>query len=368
MCFRPVICKVRDTFGRASVRIFPCGKCSDCLAARQNAWKLRMIEEFGNWKNVYFFTLTYSDDYLPISDAGVSTVCKRDLQLWLKAFRMRFLRKYGYDCEFKYFIASEYAPDGMYMDRHGNYRRSTCRPHYHGLIFTDEDEVVIKSQLFSYWSYGFIKVDQVKIDRETYSSVSNYVSKYCCKGCFASRQSDIKQGKCEDTFNLISKGLGRSFIDKYRDSYLCGADPSTYVPDDVLRKIIAKRFVLDGEYKYRMPRYWLDNIYKLPEYVTKDKYDVQKGCYIRQTVKRFSSRTPLSLQLSSEFSRRQSQKLSELLEEWRMVSSSGDVHSISYFWESADDLEFKDLRKLAKLESFYTHSAIRNSSLCFNNK
>ena len=47
----------------------PCGKCIECLKARQNALVSRALEESQKRGSFVFLTLTYSDEYLPIAQS-----------------------------------------------------------------------------------------------------------------------------------------------------------------------------------------------------------------------------------------------------------------------------------------------------------
>lgn len=89
MCTRPITIKQKNAYGSDSVQTFPCGSCPECLKDKQNAYKLRLVEESRNWNYLYFFTLTYSDESLPRNDLGNSTACVKDIQSWLKRFRIR---------------------------------------------------------------------------------------------------------------------------------------------------------------------------------------------------------------------------------------------------------------------------------------
>lgn len=361
---------MRDSYGRATLMHLPCGKCCECLASRQNSWKLRLLEESSNWKYLYFFTLTYSDESLPLSDSGFSQVDKRHIQAWLKRFRTRYSRAVGVDAEFKYFIASEYAPDGYYTDRHGNYRRSTMRPHYHGLIFTDIPESIIRGTLLHDWrmNFGYFKLDRVEFGREHSSSVANYVSKYCCKGCFASRADEIERGEINPTFNLMSKGIGSSYVDKNAEYHRCGSSLFLPVDNDTLSKIIARRFVRDGSFKYRMPRYYADRIYKLPVYTFRDRFD-RKTLTVKENVKIkiFDAKTPLSQQIASVLQFRFAQKLSESFDAFRNFCPGATPCEVDFFGDSPEIMSFREGRARDKLASFYKSSALRNSSLCFSN-
>lgn len=153
MCLSPLSIRTNDAFGIEINQTVPCGKCIECLKDTQNAWKIRLIEEFRDHLYVYFFTLTYNEDSVPftILDDGtkVRHVSKIDIQLWIKRNRIRYEREFNRKIDFKYFITSEYGPN-------------TGRPHYHGIIYTDISPTFISS-MFRDWSStkGFVNFSDV---------------------------------------------------------------------------------------------------------------------------------------------------------------------------------------------------------------
>lgn len=112
MCLYPITIKTEDAFGIPVNQSVPCGKCIECLKDRQNAWKIRLVEECRDHKYVYFFTLTYNDDNVPYSvlpdGTKVNHVKKDDIQLWIKRNRIKLQRVLRRDIDFKYFVTSEY--------------------------------------------------------------------------------------------------------------------------------------------------------------------------------------------------------------------------------------------------------------------
>lgn len=109
MCLHPISMRSVDAFGCNVMNTFPCGKCIECLKDKQNAWKIRIMEECRDHLYVYFFTLTYSDEFIskvslsfPIPDSSVDVILnhdgfvynvnKRDLQIWLKRNRIFYER------------------------------------------------------------------------------------------------------------------------------------------------------------------------------------------------------------------------------------------------------------------------------------
>lgn len=262
-----------------------CGKCIECVTARQNSWKLRLCSEADNYSHVYFFTLTYSDSSVPITFSTLTgeeltTARKSDVQSWIKLHRERYLRKYGERIDMKYFICAEYGPEGSYVDSHGIVRQSTCRPHYHGIILSNCDSFIFKPW-FNDWAsrFGYVDFQEVGITREDKSSVANYVSKYVCKGEFSSRVDDIERGFIEPAWLICSKNIGLSYVEKHRffhdphglrESFSCDYNEDlvrlilsqTPSLEDKIRDILRLSKVYDGDnFAYRMPRYYRDRLY-----------------------------------------------------------------------------------------------------------
>lgn len=60
-CFHPKKIRVGDEF-----MYVPCGVCSGCLLQKANEWSMRLTNEIEGSPCAIFFTLTYSNDYLPV--------------------------------------------------------------------------------------------------------------------------------------------------------------------------------------------------------------------------------------------------------------------------------------------------------------
>lgn len=313
MCIFSSPRRVLKTNGTHVVVYAPCGHCVECLKRRQNDWKLRISHECQSWKHCYFFTLTYREDTLPrnvvyydvaneilytgtekecmefmncydLSDGFsiISTACKSHVQDFIKRMREDMSRKLGKRWPVKYFVCAEYGPNP----------RGTKRPHYHGILLCDDDVNTIKPYFDSwYHDFGRIDLQEVGIGREDRSAVANYISKYCCKGCFESRKEDIDNQLIERAWTIMSKNIGLDWLNKHKQDYLrfvpftssvegdwTDDDFATFaesrfydnhtVYDIVIREIddlIRNIRVFDGlVHGYKMPRYYYDRIINKP--------------------------------------------------------------------------------------------------------
>ncbi|WP_277265425.1 rolling circle replication-associated protein [Prevotella corporis] len=189
------------------VMYVPCRTCNSCLNQRSNHWKKRVNDECKKYRYVMFFTLTYSNDnlplYLPITSEdgtvewysnrdgskfnendklqdseihpirvqnsnviGIPHVSKYDIVCFVKRLRSHinyYFKKHNIteNEKIRYFICSEYGP-------------RTLRPHYHGLFFFDSEVISRRFGTFlrKAWSYGNQDYSLVN------SSAPSYVAKY----------------------------------------------------------------------------------------------------------------------------------------------------------------------------------------------
>lgn len=174
--------KVHKTFDdnfSADGTPFPCGQCLACRINKRRVWTHRMMLERCMHDDAAFVTLTYDDNHLPVSDVGLPTLRKRDVQLWLKRLRKAF----GFPL--RYYVCGEYGPE-------------TLRPHYHGVIFglpfSEASAVLIDRT----WSLGFIQIGDAT--EKSIQYVAGYVAK---KVVFKKKDQGI-----EPEFALMSRKPG----------------------------------------------------------------------------------------------------------------------------------------------------------------
>lgn len=237
-CLSPV--RIKDVNGRP--QYVPCGKCDACRRLQSSVWVQRMEHESRCWKHTLFFTLTYSDTYLPklkrldesvwcdtskvhhgdkfafvtlndfvkVSLRGVPKESQSfvehdvihelelkeeipylpvsDVQKFIKRLRSNLVRKYDKNektNKIRYYIVGEYGPKHL-------------RPHWHGILWTNSDELCsnFASILSSCWKFGYFDASPVQ------NSASQYVAKYI--NCFTHLPSFYKEPTLRP-FALFSK-------------------------------------------------------------------------------------------------------------------------------------------------------------------
>lgn len=196
----------------------PCGKCHGCRLEHARTWAVRCMHEASLHENNCFLTLTYDQEHLPEVSPGISTVSKRDVQLFLKKLRRR-----GY--KFRYYMGAEYGP-------------KFGRAHYHlcmfGMDFTDKllwsvkrgNALYTSKKLEKIWGKGFCTIGEL-----TFQSAS-YVARYCMKkmkGPIADEHygayTNLETGEIisrEPEFALMSRrpAIGREWYENWKDEIL----------------------------------------------------------------------------------------------------------------------------------------------------
>lgn len=190
----------------------PCGKCKACLHNFRVRWQERLDLEAKASQGVSFFTLTYSNDNLPLmeydentnafysnrtseddiylddyqlrnivipkisnydNDKAFGYVSKTDIQKFFK--RLRRLVEYDKenllsevsrsDRSFRYFVCAEYGP-------------RTFRPHFHGLLYFSNKRVQrAVDECYIYKAWKLCAPSNLKCETVV-TTASGYVSKY----------------------------------------------------------------------------------------------------------------------------------------------------------------------------------------------
>lgn len=172
----------------------PCGWCMQCRIDKRNEWTMRLDWEVSQRKGS-FVTLTYDDMHLP-DDLGLH---KYHVQNFLKRLRKLYPPK-----QISYYAVGEYGEKG-------NVVTGLKRPHYHLILIGDGPTGFGRTVKVS-WPFGFV------LCKPAEQGSIRYVLKYMDKqihGPDALRQA---YGDKQPPFALMSNGLGRSFMERYKDT------------------------------------------------------------------------------------------------------------------------------------------------------
>lgn len=258
----------------------PCGKCPECLQAKKDGYFIRCRNEFHEvQERGFFLTLTYDNNNLPYiyyrddnddsksaarhRSIRVSLWNKRHVQAFLKAINEKALFYIGKSLginrlrrlgnkqvitkewkdflkdsprPFKYLCVCERGKADIYIADNGKKRTGTSRPHYHVILFVEDERLpmdVANKIITSSWTYGscynlIIKNDKGGYDRNALKAIE-YVCKYVSKeqdfGYYSPqlqrkismnelRLYDKESRLCHLPFTLVSNNLGIGWLER----------------------------------------------------------------------------------------------------------------------------------------------------------
>ena len=170
-----------------------CGKCIECMKAKNREWQVRLNEEIRTDKTGQFITLTFTEEALIDLEKELTKeltnktekieeniIATRAVRLFLERWRKKYKKS------IKHWLVTELGHQG------------TERLHIHGLLFTKEDKKTIEK----IWKYGFIFIGDY-----TNEKTINYIVKYINK--------IDEHHKGYEPIILTSAGIGKNYINRY---------------------------------------------------------------------------------------------------------------------------------------------------------
>lgn len=235
-CISPITLK-QDGF----INHVPCGRCFACHSNRRQSWLFRLSEEKKRHSFSYFITLTYSDENLPV-DNGVPHVSSRDLQLFFKRLR------HNVHSHVSYYAVSEYGSH-------------TLRPHYHAIVFCEDNPRDFRSAIERSWRLGFNYIGDV--NEKTIRYVTKYVTlRTRLPECY-------RYGSPYAPFVRCSRGLGENWLTPSMSRYL--------------KHKLDYSVIRDGK-RVAIPRYYRDKVFnKCDQAYMKAKF--QRDYYRRESMR-----------------------------------------------------------------------------------
>lgn len=231
------ICAPDDSraFATYPFKLIPCGRCDGCKLSYSKQWANRCLMELESHDSAFFVTLTYNDQFVPISyytdENGVAyeslTLRKRDFQLFIKRLRQAFP-----DDRIRFFASGEYGDN-------------TFRPHYHAILFGLHLDDLVESggspEGFTYYySPRFQRCWSQQVDllgdrsktapyqEMGYALVAPvtwetcaYVARYTMKKLRGNQRFFYQEFSLEPPFSLMSlkPGIGAQYLKDHPDIY-----------------------------------------------------------------------------------------------------------------------------------------------------
>lgn len=193
MCRNPYIGSGGSAFG--------CGQCMPCRVNRRRVWSHRIMLEAKLHPFSGFWTLTYSDDNLPLTEDGLPTLDAKHLTDFMKRLR------------------SDYQPLKLRYFNVGEYGDRTERPHYHLALFNypccERGRTVhvrrgnccsVCERVERIWGFGKVDCGQLE------DASAAYIAGYVTKKLTAKGDPRLKGRKEEFARMSLKPGIGAGFI------------------------------------------------------------------------------------------------------------------------------------------------------------
>lgn len=208
----------------------PCGKCTNCKAARVSGWAFRISKQAEITDYTHFLTITYDPINIPRTANNFRTLEKASIQRFFKR-----LRKIAPSALFKYYAVGEYGTN-------------TARPHYHVILLTNStrySKIDIERQVIKAWALDGKPLGFIDIGTLTPAS-TQYTLKYISKPTIIPQH---ERDDREKEFSLMSKGMGANYLtDSMVKWHKNDLENRMYIP-------------LKNDHKIKMPRYFKEKIY-----------------------------------------------------------------------------------------------------------
>lgn len=227
----------------------PCGHCLGCREDQSREWSNRLLMESLYHDSSYFVTLTYDDDHIPIVESlDESTgeyfihtsLCKRDIQLFIKRLRRAFPADH-----IRYYIAGEYG-------------ETTDRAHYHAIIYglhvfdlqpfgmsETGNQYYVSKTLSDIWRNGFVSIEPA--NEYTFKYVASYVTKKL--GLHSNEAYEEKGMQPPFSIQSLKPGIGYKYLMDNKEKIL-NEDRIVFGTNN-------------GSVNIKPPRYWYKKVEEL---------------------------------------------------------------------------------------------------------
>lgn len=248
MCLHPIEIRRKNSLGKVSSVVVPCGKCEQCRASYQSKFAALSVLECLNHSSVAFVTLTYDQEHLPVAISEPDVHLEKE-DVTIPGNRMVAFQRGSscYDWQLDDWnkkgcmVLPDY--DGLlacptlyredvknllkrfrsaYPDKRvrfacfGEYGEQFRRPHYHLMLYGFD--AISASQFVDKWSFGFTNYKIIPAfnpdGSSGFNAVSSYMSKYIGKG---SHLPDfVLSGYAQKPRRQSSQNFGLKYVESHR--------------------------------------------------------------------------------------------------------------------------------------------------------
>lgn len=234
--------KMLEDVRTGAANIIPCGKCWECRMSYRRQWANRMELESYYHENVYFATMTYDNDHIPIHNVQTDEwyeghyLGDRNIEresIYYKDFA-NFTKRLAIDQKRKFGVEKTiYFGCGEYGDK-------TARPHYHAIFF---DLAIPEGDLkYKYRKGGYNHYTSEYFNRKWGKGITelcpadwacmSYVAGYVMKKSGNKPAKDIKMEYFEKGIFPEDRWMSQAIGKRYYEENKC----KIYARDEIILK------------------------------------------------------------------------------------------------------------------------------------
>lgn len=204
-CINPIQVSTRVNNKVKNIEV-SCGHCLNCMIKKESQIeflaKRELVDNYRKGLSAAFCTLTYDDNHIPYNENGFVTLCRKDVQNFLKNMR-RQMDYYKTPRKFKVLYCGEYG-DGSHST--SNSGVSTNRPHYH-IVFIGLSPEEVKAYTKKLWKNGLCDVGPLG------AGGIRYLCKYMMKSTCDKEVKELREvAGVQNPFFYHSIGMAKEWI------------------------------------------------------------------------------------------------------------------------------------------------------------
>lgn len=159
----------------------------------------------------------------------------------------------------------------------------------------------------------------------------------------------------------MSKGIGSNYVNRMKRYHV----PNIRNPSTRISVICDRAFYHDGPFRYKLPRFYRDRLYRKKFPCDAKVWNVKLKCYENKIVYRYKSKNILALQMSLEVRNRLLREYDRRVAELSAQYPSYSRSEIDILLSRSDSFLKVDRYKStsAKMSRFYNFNRNKNSKL-----
>lgn len=157
----------------------------------------------------------------------------------------------------------------------------------------------------------------------------------------------------------MSKGIGQNYVNRMKRYHLCTRIRS---PSERISSVCDRAFYHDGSFKYKLPRFYRDRLFRKKFPCDTKVWNKKKKCYEDKIVYRYKSKNVLALQMQVEVRNRILAEYNRRFSEFRSFYPDKSDTEVALILERSETSARQTRRSniYSKMSRFYNKNRFKN--------